>query len=134
VGIFGTKQDLPQPADMDIKWQWLYGCNWRCIHAAGYWELLPESSMYWECSSDKRHTVMLRGVDNSWGSVPFANSSLNMGSRREAPAERHTLYLILILLVSVPSFMLVCMVIVGVVRLQWITTETSAESQPLLKV
>jgi hypothetical protein len=75
---------------------------------------------------------MLRGVDNSWAAAPFANSSANMGSRREAPAQRRTLYLILILLVSVPSFMLVCMVIVGVARLQWITTETSVESQPLL--
>jgi len=125
-------QDLPQPADVDIKWQWLYGCNWRCIHAAGYWELRPESSMFWECSSDKRRIIMLRGVDNSWAAAPFANSSANMGSRREAPAQRRTLYLILILLVSVPSFMLVCMVIVGVARLQWITTETSVESQPLL--
>ena len=131
---FLRSQNLPQPADVDIKWQWLYGCNWRCMHAAGYWELRPESGTYWECSSEKRHTVMLRGVDNSWAAAPLANLSVIMGSRREAPSERRALYLILILLVSVPSFMLVCMVIVGVARLQWITTDISDESRPLLKV
>ena len=55
-GLIAMK-NLPQPADIDVKWQWLYGCKWQCTHTAGYWELRPENGLFWECISDKMHTV-----------------------------------------------------------------------------
>ena len=51
-GLIAMK-NLPQPADIDVKWQWLYGCKWQCTHTAGYWELRPENGLFWECISDK---------------------------------------------------------------------------------
>jgi hypothetical protein len=147
-----SMQDLPQPGDVDIKWQWTYGCRWQCIHAAGYWELRPENGVYWECISDKMHTVMLRGVDMSWAVALEENTSLsmepgntdtsldtsgnmgsNMGSRRQAGAEGRTLYFIFGVVVSVPVFVLVCMVVIGVARLQW-STDLPDEREPLLNV
>ena len=125
-------QDLPQPADVDIKWQWSYGCRWQCIHAAGYWELRPENGMYWECIGDKMHTVMLRGLDMSWAANDTV--SVNTGVRRQASSERSTLFSMFLILVSVPVLVLVCMVIVGIARMRWSATDTSAETEPLLNV
>jgi hypothetical protein len=124
-------QDLPQPADLDRKWQWLYGCKWQCLHAAGYWELRPENSLYWECISDKIHTVMLRGVDMSWAAPALDNSSVNPSVRRLATSETRTLYSVIVILVAVPLIVLVCMLIVGVARRQW-SVQVSDERQPLL--
>ena len=125
--------DLPQPADVDIKWQWFYGCQWRCMHAAGYWELRPENGMYWECTSSKLHTVMLRGVDMSWAAVKD-NTSSNTGVRRQASSERGTLFTIFLFLVAVPVLVLVGMVIVGIAQLRGGETATSQENEALLSV
>jgi hypothetical protein len=127
------KQDLPQPADIDDKWQWLYGCKWQCIHAAGYWELRPENSLFWECISVKMHTVMLRGNDMSWATQELDNISVNPALRRQATSETRTLFSVIVILVAVPVFVLVCMVIVGVARRQW-SVDVSEERQPLLNV
>jgi hypothetical protein len=124
-------QDLPQPADVNNKWQWLYGCKWQCIHTAGYWELWPENSLFWECISDKVHTVMLRGNDMSWATQELDNISVHPALRRQATSETRTLFSVIVILVTVPVFVLVCMVIVGVVRRQW-SVDVSDESQPLL--
>jgi len=155
-------QDLPLPADVNIKWQWSYGCAWQCNHAAGYWELRPESGEYWECTSYKMHSVMLRGVDMSWAAAHVdntsadmgtsvnldtstdtsmdtsvnMNSSSNIGSRRQSSSGGRTLYFILGVVISVPVLVLVCMVIVGVARSQWSPDLSGQrhERQPLLNV
>jgi hypothetical protein len=128
-------QDLPQPADRDRKWQWLYACKWQCLHAAGYWELRPENSLYWECISDKIHTVMLREVDMSWAAPALDNSSVNQAVnpalRRQATSGTRTLYSVIVILVAVPLIVLVCMLIIGVARRQW-SNNVSEEQQPLL--
>ena len=56
-----------------------------------------------------------------------------MASRRQSRSEGRTLYFILLVLISVPVFVLVRMVIAGVGRLQWIG-DLSDESQQLLNV
>ena len=128
-------QDLPQPADRDRKWQWLYACKWQCLHAAGYWELRPENSLYWECINDKIHTVMLREVDMSWAAPALDNSSVNQAVnpalRRQATSGTRTLYSVIVILVAVPLIVLVCMLIIGVARRQW-SNNVSEEQQPLL--
>jgi len=132
---FIQMHDLPQPADLDRKWQWLYACKWQCLHAAGYWELRPENSLHWECISDKIHTVMLREVDMSWAAPALDNSSsnpaVNPALRRQTTSETRTLYSVIVILVAVPLIVLVCMLIIGVARRQWIV-DVSEEHQPLL--
>jgi hypothetical protein len=88
--------------------------------------------MYWECIGDKMHTVMLRGLDMSWAANDTV--SVNTGVRRQASSERSTLFSMFLILVSVPVLVLVCMVIVGIARMRWSATDTSAETEPLLNV
>jgi hypothetical protein len=65
------------------------------------------------------------------GRLVLGNSA--MASRRQSRSEGRTLYFILLVLISVPVFVLVRMVIAGVGRLQWIG-DLCDESQPLLNV
>jgi hypothetical protein len=128
-------QSLPQPEHENVKWQWLYGCQWQCMHTAGYWELRSQGNSYWECSNEKKHTVMLRGVDTSWANTVSSgaqNASQTQSLRKTKNFQN--LYFYLMLLVSVPACILICMVFVGVARLQWTVKSVEVESEPLLKV
>ena len=60
------QKNLPHPIYQNIRWEWIYECKWRCLHAAGYWELRPETGIYWECAQRQMQTEMVRGVDLSW--------------------------------------------------------------------
>ena len=128
------QQDLPLPAELDIKWQWFYGCEWRCIHAAGYWELRAESGMYWECASNKQHDIMLRGIDMSWTAGTESNTTQTTGLRREATAENNTMLRTVLVLICVPIFVLICTVFVSVAGLCRGTPSSSEEKEPLLDV
>ena len=130
-------RDLPLPAELHIKWQWFYGCQWRCMHAAGFWELRADSGLYWECASTKQHTIMLRGIDMSWAAGTESNTTPTTpptptGLRREAAAENSTLLRTVLVLIAVPVLVLVCTVLVSVAGLCIGTTALSDETQPLL--
>jgi hypothetical protein len=78
---------------------------------------------------------MLRGVDTSWAdgvSSAAQNASQTQSLRKTKNFQN--LYFYLILLVSVPACILLCMVVVGVARLQWTVKSVEAETEPLLKV
>ena len=60
------QKNLPQPTYQNIRWEWIYECKWRCLHVAGYWELRPETGIYWECAPVQIQREMVRGVDLSW--------------------------------------------------------------------
>jgi hypothetical protein len=107
-----TQHDLPQPADIDSKWEWVYGCKWRCLHAAGYWELRPTSGIYWECVNAHMHTAMVRGVDLSWTAV-------NVSTRRvdNSPNQSKKLLDIMYILAIVPLSVIICFVLYNCVRL-----------------
>jgi len=77
-----TQHNLPQPADIDSKWEWVYGCKWRCLHAAGYWELRPTAGTYWECVNTHMYNELVRGVDLSWTA---ANTSTRRVVSRRKP-------------------------------------------------
>jgi hypothetical protein len=127
-------QDLPLPAELDIRWEWFYGCQWRCLHAAGYWELRADSGMYWECASTKQHNIMLRGIDMSWAAGTQSNTTPSTGLRREAAAENSTLLRTVLVLIAVPVIVLVCTVLASLAVLCRGTAPLSEESQPLLYV
>ena len=40
--------DLPQAHEEGIRWEWLYGCRWQCLHADDLWEMRAASGSYWE--------------------------------------------------------------------------------------
>ena len=78
---------------------------------------------------------MLRGVDTSWANTVSSgaqNASQTQSLRKTKNFQN--LYFYLMLLVSVPACILICMVIVGVARLQWTVKSVEVESEPLLKV
>jgi len=119
-----SQADLPLPADENSKWEWLYACQWQCLHSRGYWELRSVSGGYWECTSSHTQNVMLKGIDMSWV-VP------NTSSRRRAEAPERTPVLIVVLAcVAVPVLLCMCAVVLWL--MQACKGNRSEEEKPLL--
>jgi hypothetical protein len=90
--------------------------------------------MYWECASTQQHNIMLWGIDMSWAAGTEGNTTPTTGLRREATAENNTLLRTVLVLISVPVFVLMCTVLVSVAGLCSGTPSSSEETEPLLYI
>jgi hypothetical protein len=105
------QQDLPQPFYLNSRWEWIYGCKWRCLHSAGYWEIRPTIGVYWECVNSQMHSDFVRGIDLSWTSDTSTRRVDNSAN------ESKKLVDIWFILVIVPLSVIFCFVVYNCVSL-----------------
>ena len=100
--------ELPLIAEWQKRWDWTYECHWSCYQLKGYMALQAQSRSHWECVTEAHWR---RVIDEQQSSTAYLEDTAPVPDSAFATS-KDELWLIVILLASIPCFVLCIVVII----------------------